>query len=55
MNDELFETSTNLMASNEDAKIMNGMAILKDMQSTIEDEKKTEEEFEGKGGVVSKR
>jgi hypothetical protein len=37
-NKELFETSTNLMASNEDATILNGMAILKDMQSTIEDE-----------------
>jgi hypothetical protein len=38
--EELFEMSTNLMASNEDATILNGMAILKDMQSTIEDEKK---------------
>jgi hypothetical protein len=40
MKEELFEMSTNLMESNEDATILNGMAILKDMQSTIEDEKK---------------
>jgi hypothetical protein len=53
--EELFETPTNPMATNEDAAtILNDMAILKDMQSTIDDEKKTEEEFEGKGGVVSK-
>jgi hypothetical protein len=37
--EELFETSTNLMASHKDATILNGMAILKDIQSTIEDEK----------------
>jgi hypothetical protein len=37
--EELFETSTNLMVSNEDATILNCMTILKDMQSTIEDEK----------------
>jgi hypothetical protein len=53
MKEELFETSTNLMASNEDATIMKRMAILKDTQSTIEDEKKHKKSLkENMGSLV---
>jgi hypothetical protein len=52
--EELLETSTNLMALNEDATILNGMAILKDMQSTIEDEKKQKKSLKEKVGSLVK-
>jgi hypothetical protein len=42
------------MASNEDAAILNDMAILKDMQSTIEDEKKQKKSLKEKVGSLVK-
>jgi hypothetical protein len=52
MKEDLFEMSTNLMASNEDATILNGMAILKDMRSTIEDDKKQKKSLNEKVGSL---
>jgi hypothetical protein len=52
--EELYETSTNRMASNKDAKILNDMAILKYMQSTIEDEEKQKKSLNKKVGLLVK-
>jgi hypothetical protein len=52
--EELVKTSTNLMASNEDVTVMNGMTILKEMQSTIEDEKTQMKSLKGNVGSLVK-
>jgi hypothetical protein len=53
-NEKLFETSNNLMVSNEEIKILKGMSILKDMQSTIEDDKKQNKSLKEKVGSLVK-
>jgi hypothetical protein len=52
--EELFETPTNLMLSNEYVTILNGMIILKDMQSIIEDKKKQKKSLKEKVGSLVK-
>jgi hypothetical protein len=52
--EELYETSTELMAANEETAILKAMSLLNEMQSTLEEYATQKRSLQAKNRVISK-